>query len=138
VILYPQSHGLILRLAFLRRRTTGLPVSVLKIKSGLGATYTPTAFRLRDPIRKGVHLATYLLVQALASVFGLFWITMLQTVVHICSPYHSSLAPIRMTLTEISLSYNSLTVSLGYIVPKASHKSVTRNACFGRLLVATH
>ncbi len=106
--------------------------------SGLGATYTPIASWLRDPMGNGVHLAICLLVQALTSVFGLSGFTMLQTVVYICSPYHSNLAPIRMTLTEISLPHDSLTVSLGYIVPMASHNSITRNACIGRLLMATH
>ena len=111
---------------------------MLIILSGLGATYTPTAFWLRDPKCNGLHLTAHLLVQALSSVVGLSWVTMLPTVVHICSPYHSNLAPVGMTLADISLSHDALTVSRGYIVPMASHTSVTSDACIGRLLMATH
>jgi hypothetical protein len=64
LVLYPQPHRLILRLAFPCGRAMGLPRCVAETLRGVGRASTPVARHLRRVSSGHPDLATYLLVQA--------------------------------------------------------------------------
>jgi len=104
IIPSPQIHQRPLRLAFPCGRPMGLPRSAqVTIMSDLGPTYTPEVQRSRQGNRYTLVLTlscpgTYHFGPgvshdlAVSSILRLFYVTTL-AVVHICWPYHPTLAP---------------------------------------------
>jgi len=99
IIPCPQAYQRPLRLAFPCGRPTGLPRSAqVTIVSDLGPTCTPEVQRSRQGNRYALVLTSYHFGPgvshdlAVSSILRLFYVTTL-AVVHICWPYHPTLAP---------------------------------------------
>jgi hypothetical protein len=133
--LYPPSHSLPCGRPAIAGRGSGLPCSDQITRNGLGSVFSPVVVYV--PVTQlNTELSNHLpFWPKPISIFGLSRLTeFINSSLSLALPL--SLAPFRMMLADSLYPHGfGLPLSgMGYVVPPASYRPVTRAACGGRLL----